>query len=114
MLTSGQNAGSSLGCHSTQNVPNAQGWCAYPARTVRGALGASRGQAAPRLRCAPDAGGRCRSPYGPHGGPVAYVSAQAAATQVEPPERAAPRLVRARAGAGARAGLGLGLGFGLG
>ena len=108
MLNSGQNDGSSLGCHSTLNVPNVQGWCAYPARTVRGALGR-------KLPCASgthstrEAG--ARSPYGPHRGPVAYVSAQAAAAQVEPLERAAPRLVRARAGA--RAGLGLGLGFGL-
>ena len=31
-----------LGCHSTLYVPNAQGWYAYPVRTVRGALGTSR------------------------------------------------------------------------
>ena len=31
-----------LGCHSTRYVPNARGWYAYPVRTVRGALGASR------------------------------------------------------------------------
>jgi hypothetical protein len=34
--------GARLGCHGTRYVPNAQGWYAYPARTVRGALGASR------------------------------------------------------------------------
>ena len=32
----------SLGCHGTRYVPNARGWYAYPVRTVRGALGASR------------------------------------------------------------------------
>ena len=32
----------SLGCHSTRYVPNARGWYAYPVRTVRGTLGASR------------------------------------------------------------------------
>ena len=31
-----------LGCHGTLYVPNARGWYAYPVRTVRGTLGASR------------------------------------------------------------------------
>ena len=31
-----------LRCHGTRYVPNARGWYAYPVRTVRGALGASR------------------------------------------------------------------------
>ena len=31
-----------LGCHGARYVPNARGWYAYPVRTVRGALGASR------------------------------------------------------------------------
>ena len=35
-------SGRRLGCHGTLYVPNARGWYAYPVRTVRGALGASR------------------------------------------------------------------------
>ena len=62
-----------LGCHGTRYVPNARGWYAYPVRTVRGALGASR-PVRPVTYPTREVG--TRSPYVPHGGPGACVSCQ--------------------------------------